>query len=429
MFFLKKKLPPPPPAQELVDKIVIYLETSGSMAGYYRGKTTFKDKMPNVLQGIKTISRDSNFIASPQNQQENFTVARIHEKIYPYKAGDFAAILSNFNESIVDGSSSEIQKMLAAIINANSPNGISVFVSDCILSYPADRVKKDANININQIGGLQALLKESFTNTNTFAASVFAFNSEFNGYYYTCKNIKIDYNYDVNKPKKYPEKRPYYIWVIGKPALLARFNQKLKQITDFMPQQELHFGLANATTSPSKCFIVRDVLKNAQLDKNNPLYIKEIDKDSKELSFTIGLNLAKYALPEGEIKNLLKVSSIDATISIVNVESKEIFKTRAKLIFPQTKQEVENYSHFITIKAGSLAKKTEIQISLPVRTATWYHEWSVDDDSQTETNVEVRKRTFAFKYMIQAMDEVFNPKRENEAAKIHFSHKITLFKK
>jgi hypothetical protein len=427
----KKKLPPPP--QDLIGKITVYLETSGSMRGYFKGITKFKNTIPSILVGIEKMCLDSTFVIPSKPKLENFTVARIHDKVYPYKTAEFANLLGNFNENVANGKSSEIQKMLTTIVETNPQNGISLFVSDCILSYPTQDLRATPNKNIEQIGGLSALLSRSFNNINGFAVSVFAFKSEFHGEYYTCKNEIIDYN--LKKENLFPEKRPYYIWVIGKPALLARFNQRLKQISDFTPLQELHFGLANAATSPSKCLIVRDLLKGAQPDKNNLLQINEIDKDSKELSFVVGLDLAKYALPENEIKNLLKVSSIDATTSITSIETKDVFKAIVidnkrviDKIHPQRKQEIENYSHFVMIKANNLSKKTEIQISLPVRTATWYHDWSVEDDSKIGSDFKIREKTFAFKYMIKAMDEVFNTKKEDEATKNHFSHKVTLLK-
>jgi hypothetical protein len=96
--------------------------------------------------------------------------------------------------------SSELHKILSKIAKVNAIDDVSIFVSDCILSFPDSDIAKNREINKQEApNALKNNIYTTFSELKNkgLATSVYAFNSKFYGTYYITiakvgyKNITI----------------------------------------------------------------------------------------------------------------------------------------------------------------------------------------------------------------------------------------------
>src|SRR6202007_2498093 len=105
------------------------MDNSGSMTGYLRKDAEFQGSITYILSQIddnKNLIK-INFISD--------SVTKFSGKI-----GEFIDKLSKAPDA--GGHSSEMDKMITNIINHTDTDDISIFTSDCILSYTDNDIKK-----------------------------------------------------------------------------------------------------------------------------------------------------------------------------------------------------------------------------------------------------------------------------------------------
>jgi len=188
--------------------IDLYLDASGSMAGYVKGvQGSFKKNIP--LLTTNAINR--NTINMPADSISCFTIK--NSKVASFATDAFCSGITK--ASIFSGPATEIHVMFNTVVSkilANR-NHVGVIASDCILSFPEKELKSNPNKNIDDIAILESNVTRSVTQlTNAgLSVAVVQYLSDFNGDYY--------YNYR-NKVQKSTQKvimqnRPYYLILIG----------------------------------------------------------------------------------------------------------------------------------------------------------------------------------------------------------------------
>ena len=381
--------------EKQIGNIHFYVETSASMGGYFKNnaefKTTISDLTTKIEKTIKPI--DIWFIAD--------SIKRYNKSTQEFSS-DIATT------KIADQKSSQLHKILANIAEKNDSNDVSILVSDCILSFPDNEITK--NHEINKTEASNALKSNIYSNFSDLkkkglATSVYAFTSKFYGTYYDYQNGKHDFS-------KQGIKRPYYIWVIADKDLLAKFNSKLSDISSFMPEKSLQFGLSEEAIN--KFDIIPQIERKGADFMPTKVGLEEIEgiKKNDSLKFCVALNLDNLPIYAKEINYLNENMILEnhGCTATKLVKSKSTCD-KSKLKSDVQIEKFDKNTHFIIVSISEMPlKDASIHIMLPLKYDTWYESWSVPDDKDVKN---IGNTTFAFNHLIDGVKEAYETKNKN----------------
>ena len=368
-----------------IGQINVFLETSASMGGYLNGQTEFK----NVVSDFVTKA----------NQIKPLTLHTISAgKPQPVK-GDVTSFVAQLATTpLATGKSSELHQIFRQVGETVSGNDIAIFISDCILSFPDADIKKDPEVNRNNAAStLKNNIYDQFARFSKqgVGATVYAYTSAFNGTYYTYQN---------QKQKLAGEQRPFYIWVIGKQSLLADMNRQLGELLSEQPAKRLDFG-AVAPLKAYDLFFSLNKKGDWRAERGNVTEIK-MGRKADPIEFGIGLNLANlpaYAQSDTYIRQNLKTMATNGAVKLVNVQRREAVKTDR--LSDREQKLLSQDSQVLTFRIEQLFdNEADVTLTLPVRTDTWYADWSTSDD---RTPTGRRNKTFAFNELMNGVREAY----------------------
>lgn len=188
-----------------LEKIKIYVETSGSMKGYIdigdrypQGNWNFKIIVPELISN-SIDSRDLELYTITDKPTIYLKDPRI----------EFRREL--ISGSIFSGASSELNSVFSQIIKSIQGDEISILVSDCILDFKGD-MNNSTNKDI-----MASEIRQVLDEKEDFGAVVFQYLSDFNGSYYF--NEKNELPFEGYKMRD----RPFYIWVLGNKCSVEEF--------------------------------------------------------------------------------------------------------------------------------------------------------------------------------------------------------------
>lgn len=378
-----------------IDKINFFMETSGSMAGYLKGSTDFAKTIPNLLVAIE------NKTDSVEMPLHNYFISDSVTS-FKGKTRDFIYALST--QKAPKDKSSEMDKIFKMIADKTDSNDISIFVSDCILSYSDKDIQTHPEINIEKAeAGLKPLITSTFDELqkkNDICASIYGFNSSFDGTYYTYKNGRLPINFNV--------KRPYYIWVLGNRELLKKFNVQLKKLEQFKPDLiDMDFGIFNKPINDYDLFF--KLKKGGEWEPDNKGISNAVISKNNPLTFAISLDLSSlpdYAKDTAYLIKNLNKNKETADFKVTRVLLKDNIN-RADL----KKNELDAYNnatHIFIFEVDNIYKpKGEIAINLPLDYDTSYRKLSIMDDRKL---ADISGKTFAFQYLVDGVRAAYqNP--------------------
>jgi hypothetical protein len=381
------------PARKDIRAVRFFLETSGSMGGYFKGNAEFpaviSDLTAKIDKSVKPI--------------EIYFVAETTER---FNGSPQALSREIANRNVTPQKSSQLHKIIAGIADRTDSSDISLLVSDCILSFTDAEIRKDPEINKNVANGtLKSDVYSTFADLNRkkgFGASMYAFRSRFNGTYYDYQNKKTEL-------RGVP--RPFYIWVIGNKELLAKFDAQLADISSFRPEQELHFGLADKAVSD---FSILPTLAREGADwmeSSEGTGIEDVgDPKKSPVQFCAGLNLSTlppYARDVAYLQKNLKLDlkGCEATATVIPKSAADASKLRSE---PQ-KAAFERCTHLLLVRVNSIAlKNASISARLPLRYDTWFQDWSCMDDKNLAASC--AGRTFALEHLVSGVRDAYETK-------------------
>ena len=266
--------------------VQIYVENTGSMDGYFRGNTDFKNMLAEILPDINYHYDSVSY---------NF----INSNVYPSRTQDIKAFIKsleptspNYNQG--NRHYSDINEIInQMLINANT-NGISLLVSDCIYGSSTGN-------NAPVLSSEKAITKTNFLaqlkQTPDLSISVIRFLSSFSGnyYYYDQSSRK----YKIQKISPSDGKRPYFLWIIGKADVLEGFIKKVP-IKKSLPGYKNAFKIINRkqeALGDISFSVLKETGKQGSFDQDGRglliTSIEDIDLSRREKSFemTIAVNL------------------------------------------------------------------------------------------------------------------------------------------
>lgn len=375
-----------------IEKINFFMETSGSMAGYLQGSTDFVKTIPNLLIAIEQK------IDSGKIPLHTYYIA---DSVTPFSgtAKDFIYDLAT--KQPAREKSSEMHRIFKMIADKTDSNDISLFVSDCILSYSDKDIKANPEINREKAeGGLKPFITSAFNDLqrkNNMCASIYGFNSSFNGTYYTYQNGKIPLRGNVS--------RPYYLWVIGNRELLKGFNTELKKLESFHPDNiKMDFGIFDKPVTDYAIFFKLKRSGQWELDGNG-LTDVEASKE-KPAVFVVGADLSSlpdYAKDPAYLLRNLQKKGTDIDFTIARVFLQESID-RADL--KKNEQDAFNQStHLFLVQIANVYKpRTDLQLTLPLQYDTSYRNLSIMDDRSAAN---LAGKTFAFQHLVDGVRSAY----------------------
>jgi len=375
------------------------MEVSGSMAGYLKGSTDFVKTVPNLLIAIERN------VDSGKQKLHNYYIA---DSVTSFNGSTQDFINALATQHPAHEKSSEMHKIFKLIADKTDTNDISIFVSDCILSYSDAEIRANKEINREKAeGGLKPVITSTFVDLqkkHDICASVYGFDSDFDGIYYTYENGKIPI-------KKGAVTRPYFLWVIGNKELLKKFNGQLQKLEQFKKNSvAMDFGIFSEPVKTYDLFFKFKKEGEWQIEDK-----KIIDaKISKTTPLTVAVavdlsSLPVFAQDVSYLKEKMQLDKTTADFKIVSVlKPEEISKGDLK------KNELDvltKATHIFIIEISEMYKtKSEMKLRLPLLYDTTYKAISIMDDRDIKN---ISGKTFAFEHLVDGVRLAYQKPNED----------------
>ena len=328
----------------------VYLENSGSMDGYVKGITSFEGELGIVIPQIASFALAEN---------AKVTLNYLNDSIIYYGSSfnvkKFVTGLEpdEFSKRGGNRKDSDISDCFTKVISQmkGKEGNVSILISDCVFSPTSNEdIDKYLGMQRNYVTmALKNLGKE-------YGVMVYRFMSMYDGTYYN--KVKPHHNMSgINKTE-----RPYFIWIFGQRAhlakirhLLAKEEEKGDFFVDFSPLDYISYSCKQAHCLASS----RKHVKEARLTMK------------KRLKLDVYVNYDCIPL------NDEYVSSKDNYLVEGNVEMK------IKQIIPTIEE--DGFTHKISLESDSLINgiKSQSCITLtlkrPVLSTKWTNEYDDPD--------------------------------------------------
>lgn len=222
-------------------KLKVYIENSGSMDGYMRQKSEFKDAVKSYVNALDLkVDTTELYYINTQISSFKADIAKLEEALNPASFAKCAGSRSN----------SDIADMLNNIVMRTEDNSVSMFISDCILDVP----QGDA---VNFFGVKQTNVTRTFSKALNkhpkLGVEIIRLSSTYQGMYYYAKGCE-----------PIESKRPYYIWMIGNKELLGKLNKKVA-LTTIQHGYDNYVAFSSTTNVP---FDIATSLKEHKIKGN-----------------------------------------------------------------------------------------------------------------------------------------------------------------
>lgn len=182
----------------------LYIENSGSMEGYMRDGSSFKDAVFGYITEInKYVGKTRFYFVNSRILENNIPLDRLNETLS----------VGQFRQLGGDRTHTNLSNILKMILSRTNDSTVSVFVSDCILDLPQGPAR-DYFIS-NQIS-TQAIVSDKLKSCKSLSFVVYRMMSHFDGYYYNSDGAqKISVN------------RPFYIMLVGPWQLVSGITRNV----------------------------------------------------------------------------------------------------------------------------------------------------------------------------------------------------------
>jgi hypothetical protein len=285
---------------------------------------------------------------------------------------------------------SELPQMLseALKLQAKKPGTVSLLISDFIFA-PKDK---------SQTWDVKTFIKDALSEVapDKLAVSVFANTSDYRGNFYPGNR--------TGSQKLSGEQVPYYIWVLGDPALVAQADAGL--LRKLASQPQAHY---NVDFAPP--YAVLDYLDPAgswmvptpDTPSETPRVVfTQKPTAGKPAEVTIGLNLSPLPPSQASQASLrtLRLTTPDAAPATL-VRVWPLAQEPAAKAQPA----LAKYTHFARLRiAGAPATRTALHLDMMRPAASWVASYSTNSDSNIKAQ---GPKTFHLREVLAGVDEYF----------------------
>lgn len=392
-------------------KVNVYIENSGSMDGFVKGITEFKDAIGKLLAKLKYYYDEENvqiyFIrndrAKSKKDLETINVIKACET----DIIDFAkAIDLSWKEDMKRrGHNTNLNNIFKEILNRTDDKTISVLFSDCIYSIGSGGV--EALLSHEKWTTYDAFLTHSKKNKGCLATTIIKMKSDFDGKYYP-------YTGDGNA-FLYKGELPYYICVLANQAIMADFNKNIKlgkgeidgydnkYILAHSESANLYYSILMATENKGRFKPQRQCSSLSYVHGIEDIDLKPNKRTSAPFSFAVALDMKKIDVEEDYLLDTRNYVLTEDNFKVVRVE--EIDKNS---INANDWQRIKdgNPTHYIVLEAKDMRwTNVELGIALKKQEPGWIEDCNILDDTQA-SKLEGGK-SFGLKFWIHGISEAY----------------------
>ena len=361
--------------------INVYLENSGSMNGYVdRGRTLFQRDVYNYLCDIHISAIASEMNLHFINSQIINKGSNIQQFINTLTPQSFQTAGGNTTKT-------DIADVFKQVLARTDDNTVSIFISDCIFS-PGNVENPQAYLAHQQVS-IKKYFADHLTQYPNFSVLVYQLYSNFSGRYY-------DY---MNRPRTYNGERPYYIWVMGHTANIAKLRA-------FIPDEKFSgSGVANMWCAfnhqvDDLSYSISPRAIKGDFNKVSKHDISRIRRANGEFAFQIlaDLNVLELMLGNDYLMDTNNYSRLinkyDTDEWYINIERNSNSSSPA--------------THNIILGTTTNTLSGTLSVALCCKSPQWAYDLTDEDDTSfTDAN---QNKTYGLKYMIDGVQQAFTAK-------------------
>jgi hypothetical protein len=403
--------------------VKVYIENSGSMDGYVKGVTDFKDAIGKLLTKLKYHYDKENVKIFFINNDEKEKL-RIENTTTDTNIGDFANYIDLNWKKYKRGNNTNLNNIFKEILARTDSNTLSILFSDCI--YSVGNGSTINLLNYEKHTTMDAFLEKSKENNGNLATIIVKMKSKFDGFYYpyTGDNKKFHFNGEL----------PYYICVIANQTILADFNKNIKlkegEIMGFDNKYIISAGSANdfyysvllSTDNIGRFKANRKASTKEYVhaieNVNTRSLKRRKENDSNKFAFAVAVDLKNIPVEEDYLLN-----SENYTLSNANFQVKEIKLVDKNKISANDwlRISVANPTHIIILEATGTAM-SHVKVALKKQMPQWIENSNIIDDTDKEKLK--GNKTFGLKYWIEGITEAYQEIYPNDKSFFEFEIKI-----
>lgn len=386
----------------------IYIENSGSMDGYVKGKTEFKGAIRDLLVLLKY-----------HYNEDSINVFFINQKINKPKSDtkkDIVTFATNIEMEWHDGQnkqlwqSTNLNQIFKLILSNTNNKTISILFSDCIYSIHGST---DATGLLNDEKSLtkDAFLSKWKNDKVPLATTVVKMTSKFDGVYFPYTGDKNGF--------AFKGKRPYYICVMANQDLLCDFNKNIELKTGKIEGFENKYVLSSESVKKTYYSVLQSTYNKGRFKPNRNEStkkwihgIEDLDLPvasgggctrSKEepLTFAVAVDFSNIPAEDDYLKNPMNYTVTTNNFSINSIIS--IDKSKIK---PNDWNRIAaaNPTHIIILTANTNAV-SDLSFVLKKQIPQWITKSNTENDTDTEKIND--GKTFGLNYWITGISEAY----------------------
>lgn len=385
----------------------VYIENSGSMDGFIKGITSFKDAISAMLVQLKYHYDEENvnvfYICN--NREEKLCVKNAIET----DISDFAhSIDVSWKKAQIDddgqklrGNNTNLNNIFKEILKNANDTTITILFSDCI--YSIGKGETVNMLNYEKSMTYDAFLTRSKMNKEKnlgdLSTIIIKMMSSFDGKYYPFTGDENGYYFN--------NKLPYYICIIANQNLLTDFNTNIE--LNKLDGYENKYVISNSFSDNLFYSILLTTYKKGefktQRDYSTNEYIHGIESlkapKNGNLSFAIAVNMNNI-----DVEDDYKTDMDNYVLSNNNIKIKAIKPISEDDISNTDWVKIRNGnpSHVIILEATKL-NLSDFTIELKKQMPGWIEASNIMDD--TDPKRLVNGKSFGLKYWIEGIAEAY----------------------
>lgn len=385
---------------EIKPTVNIYIENSGSMNGFINKTSEYQDAIQNMVVWLEYHYDTENIKLHYINER-----VILKEKPSNIQLSDFAQKMLTPVEfkSNGNGASTNLNSIIAMILNRTDENTISILLSDNIYSISGSQT---APVLLSECKNktLQAFLGKSkelnMQHQQSLSTTIIQLYSQFSGNYW-------DYKHPTGKASQQLNcKRPYYMCVIGINDLISDFNNKFN--VNEMNGYKNKYTLTEINALSPKCSVLANTYKTGRFRKVNETTIREASNDKHKNKFALALAVDLKGIPLSDDEKC-DVNLFEATEGYV---IDEIVKIDDATIAPIDVQSVQNCTHIVKISTSNY-NITSFSLKMKRLLPEWIAMSSSIDDTKIGVDTDEQNKTFGLSYFVNGIKEAYDKNADN----------------
>lgn len=387
--------------------VKVFVENSFSMDGYVNGNSDFKSDLTEMLVLTKNYVDESNI-------KINF----INRRQYPSSNKDIANFASKFEPNSItynvggrDRATSDINNIFRMLLDSLHENEIVILISDCIYSL-GEGYETEGKLSIQKSLTHDAFNDALKAKKNDLATVCLKMVSDFNGYYY-----------DLNdRPTKINNKRPYYIWIIGKEDLIKEYYPKITKnmvgiknsyyLSSFSNEKQPYYTVLKETKKVGS-------FKQTDRGEKDVKSINDIEYDGGTFQFSIAVDLGNIPVDSSYLTTAKNYIVPDGfTVKSVEKIDRNKLSQRDFVTIEKT-----TATHFITVSTTSNFTIQDLKLELSNKIPAWVEQSNSMNDTDVKSELD---KTFGLSYLIQGVSEAYATQNPEQTS--YFKITVTIKK-